>query len=189
MSRVVSRRAEARCWSLDEIFSAYRRHMNGPCHSGDAATSGKSPWSDAYSFLSVTRGDPGAPRSHSRTAALFVIRAPVGLDCRRARSKREHAGDHGVSGLVIGRRLAMRVPEPALGHITLMTTPTWPHGHEILTIISVSPKANELPTRSSTGETASSVTRSRLIFSMLAGLPQGRTGVYAYPITDGVRRR
>ena len=38
---------------------------------------GKSPWSDTYSFLSVTRGDPGAPRSHSRTAALFVIRAPA----------------------------------------------------------------------------------------------------------------
>jgi len=55
-----------------------------------------------FANVDIGYGETGNP--------LVIVR----LDCRRTRSKREHAGDHGVSGLVIGRRLAMWVP--ALGY-------------------------------------------------------------------------
>jgi hypothetical protein len=85
-------------------------------HRPNAATFGKSAKSDTYSFLSVTRGDPGAPSSHSRTATRFVIRAPAST--WRLSPHAEHVSER-------GRRASV--------------TPMWPQGQATL-ISTVCPK-------------------------------------------------
>ena len=80
-------------------------------HRSDPATFGKSPWSDTYSFLSVTRGDPLAPSSHSRTAALFVIRTPDST--WRLSPHAEHVSER--------------------GRVAASASPTWPQEQATLT--------------------------------------------------------
>ena len=58
-------------------------------HRPDAATVGKSPWSDTYSFLSVTRGAPLAPSSHPLSDPVYDPRAVLD-SMRRLAPQCEH---------------------------------------------------------------------------------------------------
>ena len=59
----------------------------------------------------MTRGDPGAPRSHSRTAALFVIRAPAST--QRLEPHCQHRSSR--------------------GRVAASASPTWPQEQATLT--------------------------------------------------------
>jgi hypothetical protein len=135
-SRANSNRARQAIWHSPFVRQRPGSRATQP-HRGDAATFGNSAWSDAYSFLSVTRGAPLAPSSHSSKATLLTILAPSLASTRRLQPHCQH-----------------RSPR---GRVCALTRPIWPHCWQA--ILSIIPDVCSVD---SGGEQTSAITRARV---------------------------